>query len=620
MEQIWSQKSSVTRDFSLLSAVIVFIALLTSIWVTYETYTEQSTKVSAELEQEAMRIERGFQTEIERASYLLEAIGRQILQRGSEDKMVIAQLLRSFDTGNEYYSVFLWIDPELQAVTSSRQGVLETPVDLSDRSYVQKSKAEPFRIQIGSPIDGRISGTRVIPLSMGLTDYTGRYIGTVTLSIDLQKLAAAVQEYVRNPEIGFAILSEQNLALLASDKRVQQALKSEHVITQLGLRKLEKASAGNVTRPSLLDRERVFSFYRYPQSAPFIILTLYNSEWSTLNRLILPRLMQLLLVAAFLVSLLWLVRFRVIYPVQSLVQASAEIARGNAQIDVPRSGPAEITQLSRQLQNIVDYISERKRIEDELVAKVLALKTAKDIAEISDQAKMEILRSLRQEIFPAMEQVLGASNILQEQPYGAIKGKEYKHSIEQLDGASTHLAEVVHEVFEFPRLMQMEPLLTRKPVDVEALLHRCVVLLAATLTREEVDVHIRTQENLPKLAINELHFIHVVMHLLMLCIRSIPAGGELTIEAQLEENGAESEFAILFKDNGTGLDTQAISQLWRSNDTSYRGSQPRTVEDDRSGGISAMTLTKKIISLHNGRMTMQNLPGKEAVLTIYFQQ
>lgn len=619
MEQLWSQKSSVTRDFSLLSAVIVFIALLTSIWVTYETYTEQSTKISAELEQEALRIERGFQSEIERASYLLEAIGRQILQRGTEDKQVIAQMLRSFDTGSDYYSVFLWIDPDLQAVTSSRQGVLETPIDLSDRAYVQKSQTEPFKIQIGSPIDGRISDTRVIPLSMGLTDYTGRYIGTVTLSIDLGELTAMVQEYVRNPDIGFAILSERNLAILASDTRAQEALQSEHVVSQLGMRSLTRDSAGPVTRPSLLERERLFSYYRYPQSVPFVILSVYDSEWSTLNRLILPRLMQLLLVAAFLVSLLWLVRFRVIYPVQSLALASAEIARGNAQIEVPRSGPAEITQLSRQLQNIVDYIAERKRIEDELVAKVLALKTAKDIAEISDQAKMEILRSLRQEIFPALEQMLGASNILQEQPYGAIKGKEYEAAIERLDGSSTHLAEVVHEVFEFPRLMMLEPLLTRKPVDVEALLHRCVVLLAATLEREEVSVHIRTQDDLPKLAINELHFIHVVMHLLVLCLRWIPAGGELTIEAQLEESGADSEFAILFKDNGTGLDTQAIGQLWRSNDPAFRGSQPRPVDDDRSGA-GAMTLTKKIISLHNGRMTMQNLPGKEAVIGIYFQQ
>ncbi|MCH2547905.1 MAG: hypothetical protein MK052_09905 [Alphaproteobacteria bacterium] len=619
MDHFWSQRSSVTRDFTLLSIVIVFIALLTSVWVTYETYIDQSQKVTTEIEQEAIRIERGMNGEITRASYLLEAIGRQIIQRGTIDKTVIAQMLRSFDTSSDYYSVFLWVDEDLKAVTSSRQGVLETPINFSDRIYIQKSKIEPFKIQVGKPIEGRVSNKMVIPLAMGLTDYTGKYIGSVTLSIDLRSLTDLVQEFVRNKDVGFAILSDE-LKVLSSDETAQHALEPEYVISKMSLRKPSQGTAGAVTMPNLVSSNRIFSYYRYPAHSPYIILTLYANEWNALNRLIIPRLMQLILVAAFLVSLLWLVRFRVIYPVQTLADIAAEIARGKTKIDVPHAGPSEITHLSRQLENIINYISERKRIEEELVAKVLALKTAKDIAEISDQAKMEILRSLRQEIFPALEQVLGASNILHEQPYGDIKIKEYKTSIKKLDNASSHLAEVVHEVFEFPKLMVMEPLLTRRPVDVASILHKCVVLMSATLQREEVEIHIKTQENLPKLAINELHLIHVIMQLLVACIRSIPAGGELTIEAALEESGAQSEFVIMFKDNGTGLDTQHIGQLWRASDPVYRGSKPTMVDEDRVSSVNAITLSKKIISLHNGHMTMQNPPGKEAIISIYFKQ
>lgn len=618
MDHIWSQKSSVTRDFSLLSAVIVFIALLTSIWVTYETYTDQSQKVSLEMEQEALRIEHGFNTEIKRASYLLESLGKQILQRGVNDETALAQMLRAFDTNSDYFNVFLWVNEDLQAVTSSRQGVLEHPIDLSDRQYALKSQSEPFKIHMGKPMNGRISNKMVIPLAMGLTDYTGKYIGTVTLSLDLRGLTAIVQDYMRNPDVGFAILSE-SMAVLAGDVRAKDALSSEYVINQMGLRPMVKGSYGIITQPTLVSSNRIFSYYRSPPATPYVIVTFYASEWNALNRLIFPRLMQLALVAAFLVSLLWLVRFRVIFPVQVLAKASAEIARGNTQFTVPNAGPSEITHLSQQLQNIMAYITERKRIEEELIAKVLALKTAKDIAEIDDQAKMEILRSLRQEIFPALEQVLGASTFLQEQPYGQIEGKEYKTSIEQLNKSSAHLAEVVHEIFEFPQLMLLEPLLTRKPVDVGALLHKCVILLEATLQREEVTVYIKTPEDLPKLAINELQLTHVVMHLLTACVQSIPAGGELTIEATLEEEDTTCEFAILFKDNGTGLDTQYIGQQWRANEPIYRGSNPSPVDSRASRG-NAITLTKKIISLHNGRMTMQNLPGKEAIIGVYFQQ
>jgi signal transduction histidine kinase len=619
MDHIWSQKSSVTRDFTLLSVVIVFIALLTSVWVTYETYTDQSEKLSAEMEQEALRVEHGLDSEIARASYLLESIGKQILQRGAADKTAIAQMLRAFDTNDDYFSVFLWIDENLHAVTSSQQGLLNPPFDLSDREYIQLSASEPLKVHLGSPMHGRVSGKMVIPMAMGLTDYTGKYIGSVMLSLDLQKLTNIMQNYMRNPDVGFALLSD-SLSVMASDVRAKYALSSEDLLDQVRMRPLAQASQGVIAQPTLVSDNRIFAYYRYPANTPYIIMTFYQSEWNALNRLILPRIMQLTLVAAFLVSLLWLVRFRVIFPVQVLAKASAEIARGNTRFTLPGNAPSEITNLSRQLQHIVAYISERKRIEEELIAKVLSLKTAKDIAEIDDQAKMEILRSLRQEIFPAMEQVLGASTILQEQPYGPISGKEYKSSITKLNKSSAHLAEVVHEIFEFPKLMLLEPLLNRKPIDVGALLRKCVVLLDATLQRAEITVLIKTSDDLPRLAINELQLTHVVMHLLTACVQSIPAGGELTIEAALEEKDAINEFSILFKDNGTGLDTQYIGQLWRANEPIYRGSKPSPVDMDRSTNSNAIALTKKIISLHNGRMTMQNLPGKEAIIGIYFQQ
>lgn len=618
MQALWSHKTSVTRDFTVLSVVIVFIAVLASVWVAYETFVDQSRKIGHELETEAERIDRAFHSEIERASYLLEAIGRQIIQRGTNDKTIIAQMLRSYDTNNDFYSVFLWVDDNQQAVTSSRQGVLEKPVDISDRGYIKKSLAEPFAVQIGKPLKSRVSERLIIPLSMGLTDYTGKYIGTVTLSLDLERLTQNVQDYLRNDKVAFSILNE-SMTTLTKNQNGSDILTSETVARRMESLSVEPGNRGILTAPSLFSSNRTFAYYLFSNRHNYVILTGLESRWTALSKLMLPRMVQLAFIAAFLVSLLWLVRFRVIYPVQNLAEVSAEIARGKADIIVPQGGPLEVSNLSQQLQKIVDYIAERKRIEEELVGKVLALKTAKDITEVSDLAKMEILTILKQEILPATDKILSASSILNEQPYGKIKGEEYAGHIAALDASSTHLAEVLHEILEFPKLDRMESILNRKPVDVRALAYKCTTLLADTLESEEVSVHIRVPDDLPKLAINELHLMHVVGHLMLACVRSIPAGGELTIEASLEESDNQTEFAIFFKDNGTGLDTQHIARLWRASEQGRR-SQSFALDDDRDLTPSAITLTKKIISIHNGRMTMQNPPGKEAIIAVYFQQ
>lgn len=619
MRPIWNHQTSVTRDFTILSIVIVCIAIFASLWVAYETFIEQSNAISHELEQEADRIDRAFNSEIERAAYLLEAMGRQIIQRGTSDKTVIAQMLRSFDSENDYYSLFLWVDDHQQAVTSSQKGVLDKPEDLSDRGYIKKSLTEPFKIHIGKPVFGRVSDKLVIPMGMGLTDYTGKYIGTVTLSLDLEAMKNVVQEYIRNESVNFSILSE-SLSPLAENTHDGAALTSEEIMAKINKIAMTPTSKGMVQIPDMLSHNRTFAYYQHSSKHPYIILTGYSSTWNALKKMMMPRLLQLLFVAAFMVSLLWLVRFRIIYPVQALAEASMEVVRGNTSIILPKTGPLEISLLAQHLQNVVDYIAERKRIEEELVAKVLALKTAKDIAEVSDFAKMEILNSLRQEIFPAMEEILNAASVLQDQAYGKIEGLEYKNYIQQLDKSSTHVTSVLHEIFEFPKLELLEPLHSRKPIDVNAIVHKCVGLLSAMSAREEVTVSIRIPDDMPKLAMNELHLMHVIMHLLVACLRSIPAGGELSVEAALDEHEDHTEFAILFKDNGTGLDTQHIARLWRATEQSRRLYTHATTEEERDAGYHAITLTKKIITLHNGRMTMQNPPGKEAVIAVYFPQ
>lgn len=619
MDPIWSQKSSINRDFTVLSGVIIFIALLTSLWVAYEAFSDETKRMSAQLEAEALRIDKGFDAEIARAAYVLESIGRQVIQTGTQDKLRIAQIMRAFDNNNAHYSAFLWLDDELQVVTSSRQGILDTPIDLADRTYLQLSRQYPFRIQVGKPTQGRISERMILPIAMGLADETGRFIGTVSLSVDLNALTRNIEDHIHTPNVGYALLTD-SLLPLAHEEVGANVIASKEIMGQIDQRIIKNAPNGLVQIPTLFSGNRLLTFYHHSINHAYVILTTYHSDYSSVRKLIMPRLVQLLLVASFLISLLWLVRFRIIYPVQTLTRISAEIVRGNEAV-IPKGGPQEIRQLAEQLQAMTDYIRERKRAEEELRAKVLALKTAKDSAEISDQAKMQILRLLKPELFPALEDIIEISNLLVEGTPESATPEDHAMLLEQLEHASIHLQEVMDEIFSLPDQSIPHALATRKPADVGQIVHKCVQLLGDTLDREEVHVNIRIPSDLPKLSIDELHLMHVVLHLLSACAEAIPAGGELTIEALLEETNQGTEFALMFNDNAGGMDTLRISSLWRAQ---LYNSAPAQAQQEASYGepihIEAVILTKKIIALHHGRMTVQNPPDKEAVIALHFQQ
>src|SRR5690606_3861109 len=151
MTPIWSQRSSVTRDFTLLSGVIVFIALLSSIWVTFEAFEDQSTKISGELELESLRINKGIQNEVENASTTVAALTRLIIQQHEVQPADIERIFRAFHNSSPIASTLLWIDDQHNITISSQHGLLPSPIYVGDTPLLATLQRTHFKIQISQP-------------------------------------------------------------------------------------------------------------------------------------------------------------------------------------------------------------------------------------------------------------------------------------------------------------------------------------------------------------------------------------------------------------------------------------------------------------------------------------
>lgn len=622
MNSIWQQKSSVTRDFTLLSVVIIFIAILTSFWVSLETFSQHVKHQAIELDAESRRVDTALNNEISRAAYLLQAMATQIKTIGVDDPKKIAALLHSYNSSSHYYSLFMWIDREHKIVTNSAKGVLEMPIPVGNLDYIQLAHVTPFTHHLGQPTIGNRLERSVLPIIYGITDDTGRYLGAVALSLDLDTLTRMVKENLHDETIGFSIISEKKFDVLAQDENAKLAFIQPQLRNKLNENDIAPGTSGLVENAELFGKNKFSVFYRYSYNQPYIIITTAQMEWSVLQRLILPRLLQLSLVAAFLVSLLWLVRFRIIYPLQGLIISATEIARGNTKIEIPSQGPSEVLMLGKQLQNILYYIAERKRIENELTSKLLGIRSIRELAEINEQAKIALMAIMKQETLPTLAIVGTEAAALQEQFQGARANKSHRTAMDSLYSNLTHLNKTLNELFSLPSLSYQQLLESpHQPQDVAAILHECVSLLSGTITHIELIVTIHSEPDLPKLVFSELQLSFLLMELLLLCIRQIPAGGEIGIHTKVEySNNQEAEFSITFRDHGTGMDIQHISKLWREADQGYRANQYRSASAEETGEqLHSIALAKKIIAVNNGRITMQNQPDKEAVLVVHFK-
>lgn len=356
---------SLSRDFALLSFAIILILLLISAWVAYVTYVKHSETTMRELGVAARRIDMTLERELQNAGFLLTGAGRVVAMENPSSKQDVARLVKALDAKNPGLSLFAWIDATKHLVVSSNKGILDVPVDVADRDYVAKAQEEPWQVQIGTPIEGRVSERWVIPVAIGVTDSTGRFMGTLMVSVDINSFTGYLDTLTRREGVHFAIYSKNFVPL------TRNITTSPDIITAVERLKhidLDHDRKGLLAEANVFGANNMFAYYEVSTHFPYVILLTYEGKQSddAIRGMLWPRLLQIVVIAIFLLSFLWMIRVRIIQPVETLTKAASAIPAGHPFVLPSHTGPLEIEALADELVRIDAYVAEKLKVEKEL--------------------------------------------------------------------------------------------------------------------------------------------------------------------------------------------------------------------------------------------------------------
>ncbi len=126
-----------------------------------------------------------------------------------------------------------------------------------------------------------------------------------------------------------------------------------------------------------------------------------------------------------------------------------------------------------------------------------------------------------------------------------------------------------------------------------------------TPTARAANIEIQTflSADLPTLQLNTEMMRQALLNLLLNAVQAMPKGGELTIQATVE-NGMVTLSLI---DTGTGIAPEVLPKIFK----------PFYSTKSRSGGSGlGLPTTRKIIEAHNGTIDVQSEIGKGTKFTI----
>lgn len=529
MSTISRTQPSLSRDFTMLALFIAVLLVAISAFVVVDAVREYEKDAFRQMADEAQRIDTALGSELENTSYLLESVGRQIQATGyNEDN--IAQLYFAFSKPEgAKRTIFSWVNKAQMITVSNNLGVLEIPIDVSDRDYVKKSIAEPWKVHMGRPIDGRLSNKWVLPMSLGVTDNSGNYLGTVVIALDINAISDDMGKPLAAEGIRFALT---NLALtpLTQSGETDRFFSETFDVNTLAKIDFNTQKSGEYSSASLISSKRPYAYYQRSEHYPYVMFLGIDpgKSHSAIFSALKPRLLQLCVIAAFLLFVLWTVRQRIIQPVITVTEHTAAILHGEAFRPEDIAGPQEIDQLTAEIKRLYDYIGERLRVESELHLKKAELTRIKEAAQMTNQVKADFFAYVGQELTEPVELILAHSETVKDQHFGPIGNTKYLATAGDIYDNAQQLLALLADIKAISKAETGLLALNEGEVDLTFVLQKAVRIFREK-TQNSIEVQLDTPQESIQLQADDLRVKQLILSILTAAHYQLSGGDTIRI-------------------------------------------------------------------------------------------
>lgn len=161
--------------------------------------------------------------------------------------------------------------------------------------------------------------------------------------------------------------------------------------------------------------------------------------------------------------------------------------------------------------------------------------------------------------------------------------------LEAIIKESSRLEEILQDLFDFVSQKQT----SKEEALLSPLIHKTVILLQNTISKQQVEVAEEILEQEPKIVIDEQQIRQMLLHLFKNALEAMPSGGTLTIK---EFRPDDRRLALSIRDTGSGIDETHLKQVTDSFFTTKT-----------YGTGMGLSLVDQIVKVHGGSFEFRKL-------------
>lgn len=250
-----------------------------------------------------------------------------------------------------------------------------------------------------------------------------------------------------------------------------------------------------------------------------------------------------------------------------------------------------------------ENITARKEAQAEIEA-------ARESAEIANRAKAELLANTSHELRTPLNAIIGFSASLKEEIFGTLSNDKQREYVDDIHSSGTHLLALINDILDVSAIEAGKLELHEDAFDVAAVIDVAQKMVLPRALSGDVRLSTHVADGLPDLFADERRIKQVVLNLLSNAIKFTPAGGEVTLHADLNDS---HELCLQVTDTGIGMSKHDLAKAM----TQF-GQVDGSLARKHEGTGLGLPLSVGLVEAHGGILAMSSEKGVGTTATITF--
>jgi signal transduction histidine kinase len=306
----------------------------------------------------------------------------------------------------------------------------------------------------------------------------------------------------------------------------------------------------------------------------------------------------------------WVISRSITEPLSRILGKIARLAGGD--LDLPPARPRDKSELG-DVDEAVDILRANAIVQQELQQKVREqnelLTKQRDDAEQSAKAKAEFLSVMSHELRTPLHAILSYSKIGLKAD-GEANSSKTRKCFESIRLSGKRLVGLLNDILNLARMDAGAIEFSREACDFRSIVEQTLIELAPLIEEKKLKIRIQLQSQDMDAVCDRLKIVQVLMNLISNAIKFSAEGSQIAIRLS-DERPADGEAWLCCQviDEGPGIPEDELELVFNR---FVQGSKNRKSGEGSGLGL---TICKKIVAAHGGRIWAGNAKPKGAVFT-----